>query len=290
MNPRRLTLASVAFAVSLASVIITHNAYTPAKASEKTPPIQLEQDCYSVETSNVDVVVNGRPLQKYVARGKMYVEAIDGADYELRIRNPLSQRVAVALSVDGLNTIDARHSSAWNASKWVIEPYETLTISGWQMSSRRARHFYFTGERDSYGAKLGQTANLGVITAVFYKERQRPPRPIMRSDGAQNTPEARESDKQTNSGAAGVAQQREVMPKRNDDYAATGIGRSVDNDVVWTTMDLEPQPVSSDAIRYEFYSGLLRLGIIPRQRPDVDPLRRREQSEGFEERRFSPEP
>ncbi len=132
-----------------------------ASASDLIPSFQL------------DVLVNGRPLPEYYARGRTYVEALQGAEYELRVRNPSADRVAVALSVDGLNTIDARHTSAWNASKWVIEPYQTITISGWQMSSERARRFYFTNERDSYGAKLGQTANLGVISAVFFRERRR---------------------------------------------------------------------------------------------------------------------
>src|ERR1041385_8027035 len=128
------------------------------------------------EPSNfeMDVLVDGRPVAEYAARGKTYIEAIKGAEYELRLRNSSPDRVAVALSVDGLNTIDARHTSAWNASKWVIEPYQTITISGWQMSTERARRFYFTNERDSYGAKLGQTANLGVISAVFFRERSRP--------------------------------------------------------------------------------------------------------------------
>ncbi|HEY6122220.1 MAG TPA: hypothetical protein VIV66_19840, partial [Pyrinomonadaceae bacterium] len=83
----------------------------------------------------VQVLVDGRPLQEYYARGRVYVEALRGADYEIRVRNPLSIRVAVALSVDGLNSIDARRTSAWNASKWVIDPYQTIVISGWQMSS-----------------------------------------------------------------------------------------------------------------------------------------------------------
>ena len=121
----------------------------------------------------LDVLVDGRPLNEYYSRGRTYVDAIQGAEYELRLRNNSADRVAVALSVDGLNTIDARHTSAWNASKWVIEPYQTITISGWQMSSERARRFYFTNEKNSYGAKLGQTANLGVISAVFFKERRR---------------------------------------------------------------------------------------------------------------------
>ena len=126
---------------------------------------------------NVEILVNGRPLDEYQARGRSYVEAIEGAEYEVRLRNPLPYRVAVALSVDGLNTIDARRTSAWNASKWVIEPYGTISIGGWQMSSQRARRFYFTSERDSYGAKLGQTANLGVISAVFFRERRPIPIP-----------------------------------------------------------------------------------------------------------------
>src|SRR5207253_10868321 len=50
---------------------------------------------------------------------------------------------------DGLNTIDARHTGAWDAHKWVIEPYGTIYVRGWQMSSENARRFYFTSERDS---------------------------------------------------------------------------------------------------------------------------------------------
>src|ERR1043165_7297976 len=143
-----------------------------------------ERTTKAYQNFQLEVVVNGRPLAEYYARGRTYVEALQGAEYELRVRNDSPDRVAVALSVDGLNTIDARHTSACNASKWVIEPYQTITISGWQMSSERARRFYFTNERDSYGAKLGQTENLGVIAAVFFRERRRvitpPPYPITR--------------------------------------------------------------------------------------------------------------
>jgi len=79
-------------------------------------------------------------------------------------------------------------------------------------------------------------------------------------------------------------------PAPDDESAATGIGRSVSNDVRWVNMQLEPHPYSEISIRYEFYQGLVRLGIQPRgyQRPDS--LRRRENARGFEDRRFSPEP
>lgn len=232
------------------------------------------------------VLVDGHPVPEYHVRGKTYVEARRGAEYELQIRNPLSERVAVALSVDGLNSIDARHTSAWNASKWVIEPYGSITIGGWQMSSDRARRFYFTTERDSYAAKLGQTANLGVISAVFFRESRRypvpiTPPPLSRKESNRSEPKRAPSmESQARDRAASGA----IVRPSDDDYAATGIGRSVRNEVRWIQMDLESRPAAEISIRYEYYSALLRLGVVPRPF-DLDPMRRREQSRGF-----SPEP
>lgn len=280
---------------------------TEAAVSEPSP--QYRQPVYQNSTFDVQVLVDGRPLEEYVARGKSYVEAIAGAEYELRIRNPLPYRVAVALSVDGLNTIDAQHTTAWNASKWVIEPYSSISVSGWQMSSERARRFYFTSERDSYGAKLGQTANLGNIAAVFFRERRSypvpiapPPRPQPRyeEDSRVERSEAPTAGANEPSGGTtdsakskdGIARERkgQIAPQADDEYAATGIGRSVRNDVRWVNMDLESRPAGEVMIRYEYYPALVRLGVLPRGYPHPDPLRRREQAGGFEDRRFSPEP
>ncbi len=272
MNRMRLILSLAAFLTAIllgtGTVILLRHADA---APVPTPP--QDRLTKSYPNFELDVVVNGRPLQEYYARGRTYVEALQGAEYELRLRNPTSERVAVALSVDGLNSIDARHTSAWNASKWVIEPYKTITIGGWQMSSERARKFYFTNERDSYGAKLGQTENLGVISAVFFREQRRivPPRPISKN---RDRSEPQDSSKSQ----AGAAESRAAAPLRDDDYAATGIGRNVRNDVYWVDMDLDSRAAGEVTIRYEYYSALLRLGVVPRQRS-------REDARGF-----SPEP
>ena len=249
----------------------------------------------------VDVLVGGRPLEVLQARGRRYVEALANEEYELRVYNPLPVRVAVALSVDGLNTIDARRTASWDASKWVIEPYQTIHVSGWQMSSNRARRFYFTTERDSYAAKLGRAADLGVITAVFYREEAAattvvpPPRyddrvhPQRRSeDGAKQ----RSGESQMESRAGRSAGNTAAAPPRPDDeHAATGIGRSVRHDVTWIDMRLDRRPAAEFSVRYEYRDALVRLGVLPRPRPyDEDPLRRRERARGFEDSRYSPEP
>ncbi|MBC7909178.1 MAG: hypothetical protein H7Y30_01675 [Pyrinomonadaceae bacterium] len=272
----------------------------PAEMSGAPEPRVLDSRGFEI-----DVLVDGIPLPEYYARGRQYVEALEGAEYELRIRNPSGVRVAVALSVDGLNTIDARRTSATNASKWVIEPYGTITISGWQMSSERARRFYFTTERDSYGAKLGQTANLGVISAVFFRERRPvavvppPRRPRYEEDErrADNKSgvDSSSSPSQNQGGASGTQSKRrsgEAMPAPDDDSAATGIGRSTRNDVRWVNLDLEDRASAEVTIRYEYRAALVRLGIRPRPYPypERDSLQRREQATGFENRRYSPEP
>lgn len=251
---------------------------------------------------DVDVLINGVPMPEYYARTRRYIEASEGAEYELRIRNPLGERVAVALAVDGLNTIDARHTSATNASKWVIEPYGTITISGWQMSSERARRFYFTTERDSYGAKLGETSNLGVISAVFFRERHpvvvATPRRSGRLEDEENRVDSRRAPEsssgqardRSNEGAAPQAKSAEAYPGPDNESAATGIGRNTRHDVRWVNMDLENRATAEVTLRYEYRAGLVRLGIRPYSYPYPDTIRRRENASGFEDRRYSPEP
>lgn len=216
------------------------------------------------------VLVGGTPREEYVHRGATYIEAIRGRDFSIRLSNPTPYRVAVALSVDGLNTIDAKHSDAWGASKWVLEPWETTEISGWQVSNRTARRFYFTGERNSYGAKLGQTENLGIIEAVFYRERV----PRYSEEQEFSRDERKRGDA---SGAIPPAAPRataEAPP--SDDYAATGMGHSTRHDVSEVSIDLEREPLASVAIRYEFHPQLVKLGVL-----DRDPLERRERAKGF---------
>ncbi len=256
-----------------------------AQKSRNTPPPIDRRPVVREESFDVDVLINGRSTEEYWHRGRGYVEALAGEEYELRVRNPLGARVAVALSVDGLNTIDAKRASAADASKWVIEPYGTITIKGWQMSDSRARRFYFTSERDSYAAKIGQTGNFGVISAVFYRER-RPVVILPRDEEREDKARANESQ------APAAAGRSAAKAAPADDYAATGIGRNTRHDVTWTNLELESQPAGEITMRYEFRDALVRLGVLPRNPPRYapDPLERRERAKGFNDNSYSPEP
>ena len=247
------------------------------------------------DVGDVEVLVNGTPQRRYAHDGRWYIEALNGRTYAIRIRNPYPVRVGVALSVDGLNTIDARHTAAAAGRKWIIDPYQTITISGWQVNSAEARRFEFTTEARSYGQALGQTANLGVISAVFFKERaavvvREWPADREERDGQHQNERAALNAPQPAQPAAGAAAQAESSPgKRSavDEYAATGMGERTGHAVRQVWLDLETAPAHTIDIRYEFRPQLVKLGILP-SASVVDPLRRRERARGFEAG-FSPE-
>jgi hypothetical protein len=261
----------------------------------------------SAQTSgDVNLVVNGAAQPRYAHDGRWYVEALKGREYAIRLHNPYGVRVAVALSVDGLNTIDARHTSAAEARKWIIEPYQTITISGWQTSQRAARRFEFTTEERSYAQALGQPTDLGLITAVYFRERARPVtvdgmttrnrdgRPGGGGAGGRGAgaPERKSEAPGAADGTPAAAEAQAPGAARankdgRDEYAATGMGRQTDHAITTIWLDLEDAPAQHVDIRYEFRPQLVRLGILPQ--PVPDPLSRRENANGFEPG-FSPAP
>jgi hypothetical protein len=232
----------------------------------------------------VDILVDGVAQRRYLHNGRWYLEALKGREYAIRVRNPYGVRVGVALSVDGLNTIDARQTTAADARKWVLAPYETVVISGWQTSRTDARRFEFTTEERSYGQALGRTSNLGVISAVFFKERVA----VVSRDRSERS---RQTDAPLPAPAASPredASTASANAKAVDEYAATGMGRRTDHAVTQVWLDLEAAPSQTVSLRYEFRPQLVRLGVLPAPRTD-DRLDRRERARGFEPG-FSPEP
>lgn len=238
----------------------------------------LTTSASATQTSGCEltVIVDGQSRAEYHHRGATYIEAIRGREYSLRLSNPTPHRVAVALAVDGLNTIDAKHTDGWNAAKWVLEPYESTEITGWQVSDQTARRFFFTGERHSYGAALGETENLGVIEAIFYRERR--PAISRFRDGARGLEEP------STSAPAPRSESAQQKAAADDEYAATGMGGRTRHDVERVNIDLESRPIASIRIRYEFRPQLVKLGVFPKSR---QPLERREKARGFE---YCPEP
>jgi hypothetical protein len=168
----------------------------------------------------VEILVNGAPQRRYAHGGRWYVEALKGREYAIRLHNPYPVRVAIALSVDGLNTIDAGHTDAASARKWVLGPYETATISGWQTSHTEARRFEFTTEAArTAGARQDRQSRRdlrGLLQGAPVGNRPRVPNEAL----PRSAPQAARAGARRKHGVRHASARR----KATDEYAATGMG------------------------------------------------------------------
>ncbi len=262
----------------------------------------------------LSVIVHGSPAAEYSLHDRTYIEALRGENFWLRLHNPTSERVAVALSVDGLNVVDAKRTSAVNATKWILAPGQTVDIPGWQISGQIARKFFFTDTGRSYAKWIGDTRNVGVIEAVFFREKRRAPQPVTKEPLRRLREEivveggvpggvvgGIPGDSAGDSGATvekksvpsaparaqapaspGVAQ---PSPPEADRFAATGIGERTSFPVQWVTFEEDPVPAATVSLRYEYRRELVRLGVFPRE----EELYARDRGRGFEHE-YAPDP
>jgi hypothetical protein len=249
----------------------------------------------------LSVIIDGSPAAELPFRGRTYIEALDGRSFSVRLHNPTSERIAVALSVDGLNVIDARRTSASSATKWILAPGQTADIPGWQISGRIARKFFFTDTARSYAKWIGDTRNLGVIEGAFFREKTRPtpplrvapPEPGERAprDSAARAPEGR-----IEGGVPGGVPGKEIAvrgeaplvdgnARESDRFAATGMGERQSFPIQWVNFEEEPVPAATISLRYEYRRELVRLGVLQHE----DELYARDRGHGFEHE-YAPEP
>lgn len=117
---------------------------------------------------------NGKSYREFYENYKTKLKVRPNEEYSIVVYNPLPVRVAVAVSIDGLNSIDGKRTTLRNARKWMIDPHSSITVSGWQTSKTTLRKFVFTEDSSSFAQwkedKDGKryTANLGVIGVAWF--------------------------------------------------------------------------------------------------------------------------
>lgn len=133
---------------------------------------------------------NGKRYTEFMENSQATLKVRPKEEYSIVVRNPLPVQVAVAVSIDGLNSIDGKRTSPRNAKKWIIGPNSSITVSGWQTSSKTMRKFLFTEDTAAYAQwkekKEGRpyTRNLGVIGVAWFWNNQQldmalhPPQPF----------------------------------------------------------------------------------------------------------------
>lgn len=107
-------------------------------------------------------------------KNRPFIVAKPNERYKIILHNPLPIRVAVNLTIDGLNSINGKPCQPESGPKWIIEPYSYVTIRGWQINGQDSRRFYFTSKNASYAKWRSNSwskdlsVNCGVIGAAYF--------------------------------------------------------------------------------------------------------------------------
>ena len=127
--------------------------------------------------TEVDILVNNKPVRKYSHSGRTYIEAKHWTEYTIRIRNTSSFRRLAVVTVDGLNVINGEAGGKTQAG-YVINGYSSFEVKGYRASHDVVHPFKFNRKEASYAAKSdvtdGDTSNCGVIGVEIYEEKYTP--------------------------------------------------------------------------------------------------------------------
>lgn len=217
----------------------------------------------------------GATLPTYADHGKLYVAGTPGHRYSVRLSNRSGGRVLAVLSVDGVNAVSGETANP-NQTGYVLDAWGSTEISGWRKNLDEVAQFNFTALPDSYAARTGRPANVGVIGVAVFTERMpvwRERAPIAREATPASAPmpaQARSADAAAT--AAGMPQPSAKAEARNtqsfarrDERLGTGHGEREYAHVDQTTFErASRQPAETVAIWYDSYANLVAQGIIER--------------------------
>jgi hypothetical protein len=233
----------------------------------------------------------GHVLRTWTHDGRLYVAGQPGARYSLRVINHTDGRVLVVMSVDGVNILTGE-TAGYDQRGYIFDAHESYDVSGWRKSNTQVAAFTFAPLPQSYAARTGRPADVGVIGMAVFNERvapppepdasadrlynqdsrdgfaggapppPAPPPPMARAAPSQPSSLAAPSDQataaETARGYAGIA-----PPAPRDDKLGTGHGArewSVVNIVSFERATTYPQFVRQ--IEYDTYANLVASGVI----------------------------
>ena len=173
---------------------------------------------------------------------KSYMQALDGQEYSIEVRNRTAQRVGFVIAVDGRNIITGQPSYLNHDEKmYILNPWQVSTFRGWRSSKNSINRFYFTDEDDSYSAAFHDRSAMGVIAVAAFYERTPPRSSHQIGNKAKRAPRG---------GQAARSQ------------AGTGWGDGEYSPTTKVKFVAQSRPFAKHLIKYEWHRRLCELGVI----------------------------
>ena len=191
---------------------------------------------------------------------RSYLQAEQGARYQVRVRNMTGDRLGLVIAVDGRNIINgARSELAREEPMYVLGAWESDHYSGWRASLDAINEFYFTDWKDSYAEAFGDRSARGVIAVAVYREVS-PPRVHQRLGAADGHGGAASGSAAPSADAPRAA--GESAKARRDESPGTGYGERRIDRAVTVEFVAQSKPDSRHFIKYEWRQALCRKRIV----------------------------
>ena len=122
---------------------------------------------------DLNITVNGNRCKQYHHQGRTYVEAKNGSEYVIEIKNNYWKRVLAVCSVDGLNVLTGKTASNKD-SGYIIGAYSSEKIKGFRYSDSEWAMFKFgykfNGKTYAQSKENGSEKNCGIAgIKIFYE-------------------------------------------------------------------------------------------------------------------------
>lgn len=122
--------------------------------------------------TQVEILVNGKPIKQYQHNGKTFIEARIGTEYTIKVKNSSCFRKLAVITVDGLNVITGNpYTSNSDNQGYIVSPYDAIEIRGFRKDMNSVGAFKFCQSGHSYCNEKGLKGNNGVIGVRIYDER-----------------------------------------------------------------------------------------------------------------------
>ena len=118
----------------------------------------------------------GQVLRTWRHDGRLFVVGRPGDRYSLRVTNRSEGRVLVVVSVDGVNVVTGE-TADYGQRGYVLSAYGSYDVTGWRKSNSEVAAFAFAPLPQSYAARTGRPADVGVIGMAVFREKVYAPPP-----------------------------------------------------------------------------------------------------------------
>ena len=124
---------------------------------------------------DLNILVNGNRCKQYQHQGKTFIEAKNGSEYVIEIKNNHYKRILAVGSVDGLNVLTGKAASDTDTG-YIIGAYSSEKIKGFRFSDDEWAMFKFgykfDGKTYAQSKEDGSEKNCGVIGLRMFYEKE----------------------------------------------------------------------------------------------------------------------